>query len=84
MKVIYASEEGQIIEYSQKDEDYFCMTVFDNVKLLCTLKSKTPPKIGQKAKFLNHQRTKQGQIFEIELVWVIAELLPSFEHDFVI
>jgi len=65
MRVVDAPEEGRILEYSQKDGYYFCVTEFGSVRLLCRLNSPQPPKVGQKAKLLVHDADDQCQSFVI-------------------
>ena len=55
--------EGRIIECSQKDDQYFCIGEFDGIRIICNLKSKTEPKVGQKITFLNHKKTDAGDMF---------------------
>ncbi len=68
MREADASDEGRIIECSQKDGSYFCMAEFDGVRLLCRLDSKSPPRAGQKARFLGHEKAGQAHSFIIEPV----------------
>ena len=43
------SEFGKIIEFSQKNEEYFCLGEFDKgVKIMGSLSAKSKPEIGQK------------------------------------
>jgi len=65
MRVVDAPNEGRILEYSQKDGSYFCVTEFDGVRLLCRLNSEKPPKVGQRARLLGHKTTDRSQSFVI-------------------
>ena len=48
-----SSEFGKIIEFSQKEEDYFCLAEFDKgVRIMGLLSAKSKPEIGQKIKLI--------------------------------
>lgn len=62
---IQASKTGVIIEFSKKDNVFFCITEFDGIRLVCTLQSDVPPRAGQTVTFVDHQITDGKNIFRI-------------------
>lgn len=56
--------EGKIIEFSRKDEEYFCIVEFEN-QIRVMAKMTNIPKIGQMVKILKTGISKGNYFFEV-------------------
>ena len=64
-----SSEFGNIVEFSQKDEDYFCLAEFDKgVRIMGSLKTNSEPKIGQKIKLVEAKIHDGNYNFEMSTI----------------
>lgn len=60
---------GNVLEFSRKDNTFFCLAQFENkIRILGTLRSTTEPKIGQKVKLESCNVNGQNYRFSMVLI----------------